>query len=161
MIYLSPKFWAAIALAIGLAISHWWVYDLGKTKTQAQWQKDVAQRTIKALQAEQAARKREQDLAAERQKLEEKYVNDKKRAAVAAAGAQSELDRLRNEIRAAAGRAACQDPGSPARANGAVVATELLGECATALLDMGKEADRLKSIVGGLQNYARAVCLAR
>lgn len=157
MIYLSPKFWAAVALASVLAASHWWMYSLGKDKIRAQWEKDIAQRTTKALEAERAAREREQHLVAERQKVEETYAKQKDQAAASAANARAELNRLRNKLRAA-GSAAGKNPATPGRANAAAATPELFGQCASALVDLGAEADRIKGIAGGLQDYVKNVC---
>lgn len=158
MIWFSPRFWGALALAVVLAISHWFMYDAGKTSIQVKWEQDIAQRAALALAAEQAARKREQELIAERQRVEEMYASYKKRVAADAAGAKSELDRLRREL-ATDRRPACADPATAARADArAELESELLRECAAALVGMAETADRLAATVIGLQQYVRNVC---
>jgi hypothetical protein len=112
--------------------------------------------------ASEAARVQEQKLVEARQKVEVDYAQHKKRAAVAAAGAQSELSRLRDALAAPSAGAAGGDTRPAERVDGvAGLERELLGQCATAFVAMAAEADRLKAAVIGLQGYVREVCLAR
>jgi hypothetical protein len=157
MMWLSPKLWAGIALALVLAASHWFMYGAGKNAIQVKWDADVSKRIQDALAAEQAARAKEKALAAERHELEKRYADEKRKAAAAAAGAKSELDRLRREIAAAGGPGAA-DSATAGGAHGAAAFPELLGACAGALFDLGQEADRIKGIASGLQDYAKNVC---
>lgn len=158
MIVPSLRLLGAITLAVALSISHWYAYDHGRGAVQAKWDRETARQIQVALKAEQAARAREQTLAQENARLERRHADEKRKAAAAAASASAELDRLRDQIRAAGSRAACPDPAASGRTHGGAVFQELLGECAGALLELGKEADRLKGIAGGLQDYARNVC---
>lgn len=122
-----------------------------------------AEYTAAALKAEQAARAREAQLNAARAAVEKTYVTEKRRAADAAAAAQSELDLLRDTLDSiAAGRAAAADPGTAGRADGpARLEQELLGHCARALVDLAREADGLEARIVGLQGYVRDVCQAQ
>ena len=158
MIWMSPKFWAAVILAFALAASHWFMYGAGKTAVQSKWNEETARQIQTALKAEQAARAREQALVAQRSELETRYAQEKRKSDAAAAGAKSELERLRAEIKAANGRSAGSNPAAPGRAHGSSAFPELLAECAGALVDLGQEADRIKGIAGGLQDYAKNVC---
>lgn len=158
MMWLSPRLWMMAALAAALIGSHWYVFTAGKSSVQAKWDKDIAERAQIALAAEQAARQKEQSLVAQKDQLERRYVDQKRKSEAAAARANAELSRLRDEIRAAASRPASKDPAPASRADGTNAFPELLGECAGALLELGQEADRLKGIAGGLQDYAKNVC---
>lgn len=151
---------AALIVAALLAGTHWKAYVSGKQTVQAEWNLDIQKRTEQALAAEQAARNQEQQLVAAKHKAEEAYVNEKRKAARAAAGAESELDRLRDAI---AERGDSPDPGSctqPRADGGARLELELLGQCAGALTQLGQEADRLETIIVGLQGYVKNVCLS-
>jgi len=158
MMWLSPRLWIATAAAAALIGSHLYAYTAGKATVKAAWDKETAAQIRAALVAEQAARAKEKALIDEKAKLEKSYADEKRKAAAAAASARNELDRLRAEIKAAADRSARANPATPGRAHGPAAFPELLGECAGALLEMGQEADRLKGIAQGLQDYSRNVC---
>lgn len=159
---LNPRVWVALILLGFLASTHFVAYRSGKATVRAQWDKDIAVRAEAALKAEQEARAKEQALAKARQQTEVKYVEEKRKAAVAASAAKSELDRLRDAIAAAPGCPAPADPSAATRAAGAArLELELLGNCATALTDLAAEADRLETRIVGLQTYVRNVCLAK
>ena len=155
---LSPRLWLAIALAVGLAISHGMAYKAGKATVRADWDKDIAQRTAQALKAEQDARAKEHALQTAKQKVEVNYAAQKKRDAVALSHAQSELDQLRVTL-SAVNSSTGQDTSTTARADGAGrLERELLGNCAQSLTELAREADRLETKLVGLQGYVRDVC---
>lgn len=162
MLYLlDPRVWIAAALLVVLTFTHTMTYRAGKNAVRTAWDKDIAARTAQALETEQKNRAKEQQLVAARQQAETRYVEEKRKAAAAATGAKSELDRLRDEL-AAPRNSACPNPAAPARSNGgAGLESELLGHCATALVGMAAEADRLEAQVVGLQQYVKQVCLAK
>lgn len=138
----------AIVLVV-LAGTHWKAYLNGKKAVRAEYQ-------AKELAAEKAAREREQELVAERKKLEDRYVQDKRKAEAAAAGARAELGRLRDQL--AARGAAPTTPATPIRADAGTIEGQLLGACASALVGVAEDADRLAAQVIGLQAYVRGVC---
>jgi Sec-independent protein translocase protein TatA len=138
----------AIVLVV-LAGTHWKAYTNGKKAVRAEYQ-------AKELAAEKAAREREQELVAERKKLEDRYVQDKRKAEAAAAGARAELGRLRDQL--AARSATTQTPATPIRVDGGSPEAQLLGACASALVGVAEDADRLAAQVIGLQAYVRGVC---
>lgn len=157
---LDPRALIGLVLVVVLSATHFTAYRAGKANVRAAWDKERAELTAKALEAERAARKKERALVAERQKLEERYAEDKRKAADAAAGARTELDRLRDTLAAAPGCPAASDPAAASRAAGAArLESELLGHCAQALTDLAAEADRLETRVIGLQQYVKEVCL--
>lgn len=157
---LNPRVWVAAIVLVVLGATHFTAYRSGKAVVRAARDKERAELSARALQAEQQARKRERQMVAQRQKLEERYAEDKRKAAAAAAGAQSELGRLRDAIATAPSCGAPTDPAAATRAAGASrLELELLGNCATALTDLAAEADRLETRVVGLQQYVKDVCL--
>lgn len=146
---------AAIASAALAAFGTWQVQGWRYTSQIAKIQKVHAEQVQKA---EQAARDKEQALLVFRQQAEEKYVQEKNRAAAAASRARTELDGLRDTLYRSGPVA--QDPGAACRADGPTPERELFGQCATALVGMAAEADRLASNVVGLQGYVQGVCLS-
>lgn len=158
MLLLNPRLWIALALAAVLGVTHMAVYRGGKSVVRAQWEQDKAARAAQALAAEQAARAREQQLVAERKKLEDRYVQSKRKADASAASARGELDRLRDELSTFRDPAAA-DSAPAGRADGrAGLESQLLGHCATTLIGLAQEADRLGALVVGLQDYVKNVC---
>lgn len=157
MLYLlNPRMWLATAVFTLLLLSHFGAYRAGKAVVRVEWDRDVAVRVQAALKAEQAARAREQDLLIARNRSEERYAQEKRKAASAAASAQSALDGLRSEL---ASRSA-QAPTSFPRVDGAPgLERDLLGSCATTLVQLAAEADGLEARLVGLQGYVKEVCL--
>ena len=150
---------AAIVSAALAAWGTWQVQGWRYTGQIAQIQKMHAEQLQKA---EQAARDREQTLSVFRQQAEEKYVKEKTRAAAAASRARTELDGLRDELYAFNPSPTGKAPATPGRADGAArLEGELLGQCASALVGMAAEADRLAANLIGLQGYVQGVCLAK
>lgn len=109
----------------------------------------------------EAARAQEQALSAAKQKVEEAYALEKRKAAVFARNARSELDGLRNELYALPIPTSSPgaNPTTPARVNGITIERQLLGECATTLVEVATNADRLATQVLGLQSYVANVCV--
>jgi hypothetical protein len=148
---------AAIASAALAAWGAWTVQDWRYDAKLAQMNQAYAQGL---QQAEQAARSREHDLLAARQKAEERYELEKRKAAVAGSRARSELDGLRNELYAIPAPSP-KDPAPAIRADDrATLERELLGSCAKTLVGMAAEADRLAAVVVGLQTYVKNVCVS-
>lgn len=156
---LSPRLWLALALAVALAASHGFAYRAGKASVRADWDRDIAQRTAQALKAEQDARAKESALVAARQKVEVQYAQQKKRDAAAIAGAQSELDGLRNALAARDSQAGPDSTATPGTDGAPRLERQLLGQCATALTQLAETADGLETRIVGLQGYVRDVCL--
>lgn len=141
----------AVLIALTLATSHWKVYIAGKNAVLAKVQAD-------AMANEQAARAREQQLIAAKHKAEENHAAFKRRTQRAVAGAQSELDRLRDVL---AARQATADAAPSDRTDGAATTErQLFGQCAKTLAGVAQQADQLAAQVIGLQGYVSAVCTA-
>lgn len=154
----------AVVIAVALSATHWKAYVVGKNNVMFQWQQEKMQLVQAALKAEQNAREKEQQLAVAKDKAEKRYVDEKRKAAVAASSASAELDRLRDTLATASidngkeNHCSC----SSARVDGgARLERELLGHCATTLVQLAAEADRLETVVVGLQGYVNNVCLAQ
>lgn len=160
MLYLlNPRIWIGAALVLLLVFSHISSYRAGAKEVKLRWDADRARQTQLALEQEQMFRRKEQDLIAQRDELEKKYAEAKRKAAVAATGARTELDGLRNVL-ATRDRAAAQDPAASCGADGpARLERDILGSCASALVGVAAEADRLEAVVVGLQGYIQNVCL--
>jgi hypothetical protein len=142
---------AAIALLV-LAGTHWKAYVSGGDAVRAQHQGQV-------IAAEQSARTKERELLTAKQRTEEAYEQDKRKAATAAAAARTELDRLRVAL-ARRGEPAPGATSSTSTDDARGPERELLGACAADLQSMAAEADRLAGKVTGLQGYVTDVCLA-
>jgi hypothetical protein len=160
-------YWTIKAIAVfvvlsALSLSHYFVYNKGQDAVQVQWDKEkLAVAKAEADAADKALQKL-QTLQAEKQKVDQLYVQEKRKAAVAASSAQRELDRLRDTI--ASGDTTESDNGSSTvtRVDGrAGLEQELLGQCAATLVAMAAEADRLETVVVGLQSYVKNICLAK
>jgi Fe-S cluster assembly scaffold protein SufB len=150
---MSLRVGAVLFALVALLGTHWKAYVSGGKAVEARYQAQV-------LAAEQKARELEKTLVVEKQKAEERYVEHKRQAAVTAAGARAELGRLRSAL--ASRREASANPATVAGTNGRTgLEQELFGQCASALVSMAAEADRLETWVVGLQGYVKGVCLPR
>jgi hypothetical protein len=151
----------AAAAIVSAAFAAWGAWAVQDWRYDAKLA-EMNQAYAKGLQeASEAARRREHELLAARQKTEERYELEKRKAAVAGSRARSELDGLRNELYAISPPASPKDPTPALRADDrATLERELLGNCATTLVGMAAEADRLAAVVVGLQTYVKDVCLA-
>jgi len=150
MALMNWRVWAALAIAVGLAASHAFIYRAGKATVRADWDKERLAESEGKRQREKAATIVNQGVDRELQ------ASNKRRAAAERATADS----LR-ELQAALNR---PDPATtpPSGANGTGgLERELLGQCANSLAAMALTADRLEGKVVGLQSYASKVCLAR
>jgi hypothetical protein len=145
-----------------LSFSHYFAYSKGQEAVQNLWNKDKLVRVEAQVSLTNEALKKLQTLQAEKQKVDQLYVQEKRKAAVAASSAQRELDRLRDTL--ASGDTAKSDNGAialPRTDGGTRLEQELLGQCAAALVGMAAEADRLETIIVGLQSYVKNICLAK
>jgi hypothetical protein len=145
---------AAVA-ALGAWQAQDWRYNARIAQMQEAYEVSLRKST-------EAARAQEQALSAAKQKAEEAYALEKRKAAAAARSARAELDGLRNELYALP--APTSSPGAnstaTARVNGVTIERQLLGECATALVEVAAGADLMAAQLIGLQGYVRNVCVA-
>lgn len=149
---------AGLLGAIIASFGVWQVQDWRYNARIAQMQEA---HEVSLRKSTEAARAQEQALGVAKQKAEEAYAIEKRKAAVAARNARSELDGLRNELYAipVPNRNPDSHPTTPARVNGATIERQLLGECATTLVEVAASADRLATQVLGLQSYVTNVCV--
>lgn len=143
----------AAVIVIVVSFSYYFVYNKGREAVQAEWNKD------KLVQTEQALQKQQQ-LQIEKQKSDERYADEKRKATAAASAAKSELDRLRIELARRGEESVSSCTGTGVN-GGARLEQDLLGQCATTLVAMASEADRLEAIIVGLQSYVKNVCLVK
>lgn len=149
---------ASIVLG-AVSFSHYFAYNKGYNSgtehVQSLWNKDKLAQTEQALQ-------KQQQLQQEKQKAEEKYVQERRKAIAAADSTKLELDRLRNELDTYNSRKESDSACTVTRTDaGTKLERELLGTCAATLVSMAAEADRLETVIVGLQSYVKNVCLAK
>lgn len=150
---------AAGLLGVAIAtLGAWQVQDWRYNARIAQMQEA---HEVSLRKSTEAARAQEQALGVAKQKAEEAYALEKRKAAVAARNARSELDGLRNELYAipVPNRSPDTNTITFSRVNGATIERQLLGECATTLVEVAANADRLATQVLGLQSYVANVCV--
>lgn len=152
---LSPRLWLAVAVAVFLAGTHLAAYRGGRAHVRAEWDRDIQERTAQALAASEAARARESELQTKVGRADRAY-QDQKRATAALAVAASDGLRNLETILAAPASGASSATASGANGTGGLE-RQLLGNCAAALTELGKQADRLEAKVVGLQAYIAAI----
>lgn len=152
--FLNPYKWL---LALGLALSMWGWHAWDKHRAVEGAVQDVRDAyTAQALKASEAARAKEKELQAKVKGVTDAYIVERRKRVADGVATQSELDRLRDEL--ALSGAASQNPGTASGVYGAGgPERDLLGACATHLVRLAGEADRLESKVIGLQEYVKAV----
>lgn len=148
---------AGLIGAVIAGLGAWQTQDWRYNARIAQMQEAHA---VSLKKSTEAARAQEQALSAAKQKAEEAYATEKRKAAAAARSTRAELDGLRNELYAIPAPAAGANPTATPRVNGATIERQLLGECATALVEVATAADLLAAQLIGLQGYVRNVCVA-
>lgn len=152
-------FGAAVA-ALGVWQVQDWRYNARISAMQQAHAVSLKAVSDDALAQQKDALAKLQELNTAKQKLEEDYALEKRKAAVAARSARAELDGLRQELYALPApdpSAIIQAAPSPGGVDGATVERELLGECAAALVTVAAEADLLATQLVGLQSYVRNV----
>lgn len=160
--YWTMKTIATVVVLLALSLSHYFVYNKGQEAVHDLWTKDKLVKATAEANAADEALKKLQTLQAEKQKVDQLYVQEKRKAAVAASSAQLELNRLRDTI--ASSNTTKDDTGSvtiPRTDGRARLEQELLGQCAATLVAMAAEADRLETVIVGLQSYVKNICLAK
>lgn len=150
--------WVAAA-AIAWGGLNYWQADRHRAKAEAATQS--AQQHAAAALAERQAREFEQQRAQVAQEKADAYAKDRQRSAAAAAGARSELDRLRDALTAAAGASAAASGASASGgADGAAAAWTMVRSGAEALQAMAAACDAEESKLTGLQEWVRGMGFA-
>lgn len=146
---LSPRLWAAIVFAGILAASHFGAYRSGKATVRAEWDRDIAERTAQALEAEKAARAKEQAWNAAIADARGKYAKQVQATGVVVAATaigMRELERQLN-LAAVAGAASPHIPGI----DGADPRPAIVGECARQLSALDEAYRKLADKARALQ----------
>jgi cell shape-determining protein MreC len=160
--YWTMKTIATVVVLFALSLSHHFVYNKGQEVVHSLWTKDKLARAESEANAADEALKKLQTLQAEKQKVEQLYVQEKRKAAVAASSAQRELNRLRDTLTSSNTTESDNGASTVTRVNDRTgLEQELLGQCAATLVAMAAEADRLETVIVGLQSYVKNICLAK
>lgn len=128
---------------------NWAVTDL------AQYRADVATNTQRA---EAEARKKEQALRRQTERITDEAAKKQTELADRAATADRAAASLRDQIDGLNAGSTPTDPEHAAAIGQARTARELLGACAARYRAMAQSADELRDQVSGLQDYATTVC---
>jgi hypothetical protein len=155
MALLNWRVWAAVALAVGLALSHAFIYRAGKASVRADWDKERLAQVQAAALASEARRMKERSLSLSNEGVTNAYVKEK---AVLVAAQRAADDKLR-ELQAALGGRSGIDSAPLGGADDP--RDSIIDQCAGALVGLDKEAKGLALKATGLQRYAREVCLAK
>lgn len=156
MFSLYARLAAAAVVAVALAMSHWKAYRSGQDAITADWQADIAQRTAAALEASEAARKRESELLTKVGRVDRAYQDQKRATATVAAAVAVGMRELETALAAPA--VASSDAVATTRDHGTGgLERELLGHCARTVQAMAGEAQRLQGKVVTLQAYIREI----
>ena len=153
--FFSPRVIALVAIALALAMGGRWCYVQGAKGVQSEWDADIAQRTAQALAASEAARATEQALQTRVGRIDRAYQDQKRATATVAAAAADGLRNLEAILAAPAGASSSAVAASGNYGAGGLE-RELLGNCAAALAELGRTADRLEGKVVALQEYIKA-----
>jgi hypothetical protein len=132
LLLLNWRLWVAIALAAGLAFSHFTVYRKGKNDVRAEWAASVTAANAEALRLERARQSNVDTVARLAAARAARILADAAGARAVADGLRSDLDaanRYAQESRAAAERVA-------------TAATGLLGRCTSLYLGVAEAAAR-------------------
>lgn len=139
MALMSPKLWAALILAAVMAFAGVFLYRAGAASVRTQW--DAATIQQQALAAAQEDDNRKLESKRQTNVIEAQNAQTKRNQGlqVAAAGARTESDGLRDDL--AAIRASLPSTTGDASSNAASAAAGLLAECGAAYQVLAGKAD--------------------
>ncbi len=161
--YVAAGLLGAAVAALGVWQVQDWRYNTRIAQMQQAHAMSLKATSDAALAQQKDALAKLQELNTAKQKVEEDYALEKRKAAVAARSARAELDGLRQELYALPTpdpAALVQATPSTGRVDAGTIERQLLGECATTLVGVAAEADLLAAQLVGLQRYVRNVCSA-
>lgn len=161
MYLLSPRLLVTAVLVAIFAFTHFTAYRFGAGVVKREWDKSVAEQRDLLMKAQEQIRQKEQELVEAKNESEKRYVEQKRKASADAANTERLLGRLRDEL--AARDAVPAQAATPFTGvdGGAGLERDLFGACASTLVRMAQEADRLEAQVVGLQGYVNSVCKAK
>jgi len=137
---------ALVVISVGLPLSAWQGYRFGVRSEILRSAELVASVNIKNMEKQKALFKAIEDVAEDAEK-------ERANIEFQLAGADASVDRLREIIRRADARSGSGTTG----VTDATAARSSLAECAAKYRDLGRQHDRLRAVVIGLQSYAREV----
>jgi hypothetical protein len=147
--------WAAL-VALALATSAGLGHRAGAAGVQQRWDAEKAAAARQALEASQEARRIEQARAAKVQESQDHARQIASAARQDAAGARTELDRLRS-ILAERDRVTAVAAGAQCRVDAGATERKLFQSCAEALAGMGEQADADRTRLIELQGWVKAI----
>ena len=143
---LGWRFWFALSLVAGLTLSHAVAYRAGKANVRAEW-------TAAKLADSEAARQKEKGKTIANAKVDHDFQAEKTRRIAA----ERNLDNGLRDFTAAIPPPS-NDTAATTRDHGTGgLVNQLLSECASHLVGLAKEADRLEGKVVALQAYIAEV----
>lgn len=139
MALMNPRLWGVVIAAAILAFLGVFIFRAGAASTQVKWDKADRERT--ALAAEQEAENRKLEAKRQTNVIEAQNAQAKRTQTLqaSAAGARSELDRLRDAV--ASIPADLPSTAGNAGSNPASAAPGLLAECSRAYQELAAKAD--------------------
>ena len=147
--YLLTMTLFALSVSIG--------YQYGADKVQARWN------TEKLIQTQEIARQKDRVITIERQATEailqkqKELENEKERTKIAVAGADTELNRLRNTINTLKLKLPNPTGNTSSSEKALTKSWEALGSCASEYTEMGKVADEQRDELAQWQAYGQTV----
>lgn len=155
MALFSWRVWAAVAIAIALAASHYKAWHAGGKSVQADWDAQTLAMTQAALAEDVAARAKEADLQTKVKKVSAEYAKEKAAHAVSIV---SSADGLRS-LQATIDSATAANSTCTSRIDDLARTRLVVGQCAKALQELADIADTGEARLSGLQDYIRSVGL--
>ena len=140
-----------ITLAVALS------YQAGAERVQSRWN------TEKLIQTQEIARQKDRVITIERQATEailqkqKELENEKERTKIAVAGADTELNRLRNTINTLKLKLPNPTGNTSSSEKALTKSWEALGSCASEYTEMGKVADEQRDELAQWQAYGQTV----
>jgi hypothetical protein len=145
--------WLVIVL---LAWGTWNRHQARTEQARAAAATEAAQQHAAAAKGERDAREFEHQSAVKAQENADAYAKERTRAAAAAAGARSELDRLRDALAAPAASASAAATGAACGTDGAAELRAMVRSGAEALSAMATACDAEESKLKALQGWVRS-----
>lgn len=154
MALLSWRVWAAIALAVVLAGTHYKAYHAGGKAVQTDWDAEKLATTQAALAADIANRAKEVDLQTKVRKVSNDYAKQKQINADLSKSLDDSLRDFNTTLSSVSPKDSTASTGN--HGTGGLI-NELLGSCTSALGQLAGEADRLEGKTVALQAYIKSV----
>jgi len=155
MILLSPRLWAAIALAVALAASFWKGYVGGKNTIQAQWDAVELRRQAEATKFSEQARAKELALNEANRRISDDLQKAKLARDAADRRDADSLQRLNVALGGATGKDTATAAGTDDPRDTIIL------QCGGVVVGLDKENRRLQEKTSALQDYAGSVCVSK